>query len=190
MLNGRMLASHNTITRHLLCKASTAMSALACDQPPRDRSTCCTLQYPQTLNPETLDPCAPARAVLAYVVAACAPTMDIANAALPMFVITQMFFTGFLIREADIPVYWRYWAPYADFIRHAWHAQMANQFSRRPDVLFAGVEPVLQYYSIRYAALFLLVLAQCSNACGSGGPHWCCTVCHMLLRHVEFWHAI
>ena len=86
-----------------------------------------------------------------------------------------MFFTGFLIREADIPVYWRYWAPYTDFIRHAWHAQMANQFSRRPDVLFAGVEPVL---------------AQCSNACGSGCPHWCCTICHMLLRHVEFWQAI
>ena len=185
MLNGHMLASHDTrsfgtLQTALLCVRGT------CCKPARDRGTRCTLQYPQTLYPETLYPCAPARAVLAYVVAACAPTMDIANAALPMFVITQMFFTGFLIREADMPVYWRYWAPYADFIRHAWHAQMANQFGGRPDVLFAGVEPVLQYYAIRCAVLIA------AGACTMQQRMWLrwlslvCTVCHMLLRHVEY----
>ena len=78
--------------------------------------------------------------------------MDIANAAYPMFVATQMFFTGFLIREADIPVYWRYWAPYTDFIRHAWHVLMANQFGGQTDLLFAGAEPVLQYYAVKQSA--------------------------------------
>ena len=50
-------------------------------------------------------------AVLAYTVAACAPNMDVANAALPAFVVTQLFFCGFLIRQNSMPVYW--WGPKA-----------------------------------------------------------------------------
>jgi hypothetical protein len=32
--------------------------------------------------------------------------MDVANAALPTYVVTQLFFAGFLIRQPSMPVYW------------------------------------------------------------------------------------
>ena len=89
----------------------------------------------------------PGCAVLAYTVAACAPNMDVANVALPCFVVTQLFFLGFLIRQPNMPVYWRYWAPYLDFMRYAFYALMTNEFEGRPDVLLNGV-PVLEFYNI------------------------------------------
>lgn len=33
----------------------------------------------------------------------------------------------------------RYWAPYLDFIRYAWHAQMTNEFEGHPDVMINGM---------------------------------------------------
>lgn len=44
--------------------------------------------------------------VMGYFVAAIAPTMEIANAALPAYTVTLLFFAGFLIRLDDIPNYW------------------------------------------------------------------------------------
>jgi hypothetical protein len=41
----------------------------------------------------------------------------------------------------------RYWAPYIDFMRYAWHALMTNEFESRPDVLIDG-QPVLEFYSV------------------------------------------
>ena len=57
----------------------------------------------------------------------------------------------------------RYWAPYLDFIRYAWHAQMTNEFEGRPDIMINGV-PVLEFYNIKdskwaslgYESLFFL----------------------------------
>ena len=54
----------------------------------------------------SLDTLGCACAVLAYTVAACSPNMDVANAALPTYVVTQLFFAGFLIRQPSMPVYW------------------------------------------------------------------------------------
>lgn len=45
-------------------------------------------------------------AVLAYTVASLSPNMDVANAALPAYVVTLLFFAGFLLRWDDIPNYW------------------------------------------------------------------------------------
>ena len=50
----------------------------------------------------------PVAAVLAYLVAALSPNMDVANAALPLYVVTLLFYAGFLLRWKDIPDYWKW----------------------------------------------------------------------------------
>ena len=47
-------------------------------------------------------------AVLAYFIASISPDLEIANAALPAYVVTLLFFVGLLIIPADIPVYWHW----------------------------------------------------------------------------------
>jgi ABC-type multidrug transport system permease subunit len=66
--------------------------------------------------------------VLAYFIAAMSPNLDVANAALPTYVVTLLFFGGFLIRYEDIPNYWK-WYSYIDFLKYAWGALMKNQFN-------------------------------------------------------------
>lgn len=46
------------------------------------------------------------RAVLAYLIAALSPNMDVANGALPAYVVINLFFVGLLIRPQDQPDYW------------------------------------------------------------------------------------
>jgi len=65
--------------------------------------------------------------VLAYFVAALSPNMDVANAALPTYVVTLLFFAGFLFRFDDIPDYW-FWYSKINFLKYAWGSQMANQW--------------------------------------------------------------
>ena len=48
-------------------------------------------------------------AVLAYFVAAASPNMDVANAALPAYVVSLLFFVGLLIRHEDQPGYWSWY---------------------------------------------------------------------------------
>ena len=47
-------------------------------------------------------------AVLAYLIAALSPTMEVANGALPAYVVTLLFFVGLLIRADDQPRYWHW----------------------------------------------------------------------------------
>ena len=49
--------------------------------------------------------------MLAYLIAALSPNMDVANGALPAYVIVLLFFIGLLIRPQDQPRYW--WAALA-----------------------------------------------------------------------------
>jgi ATP-binding cassette subfamily G (WHITE) protein 2 len=87
--------------------------------------------------------------VLAYCVAALSPNMDIANAALPSYVVTLLFFAGFLLRWDDIPVWWK-WYGYIDFLRYSWGSLMVNQFSGTNPVFLEGPPPttILEYYSL------------------------------------------
>ena len=64
------------------------------------------------------------------------------------YLLCLLFFGGFIIRQPSMPAYWRYWAPYGDFMSHAWHAQMVNEFGGRPDALLDGV-PILEFYNVR-----------------------------------------
>lgn len=83
--------------------------------------------------------------VLAYLIAAISPNMDTANAALPAYVTTLLFFSGFLITWAKIPKYW-IWMAYMDFLRYAWGALMINQFQGKNVQIFG--QDVLEYYSL------------------------------------------
>ena len=47
-------------------------------------------------------------AVLAYAIASVSPTMDVANAALPAYVTSLLFFVGLLLRIQDQPAYWKW----------------------------------------------------------------------------------
>eukprot|EP00887_Chlorella_sp_A99_P008260 scaffold12.g8260.t1 len=93
-----------------------------------------------------------------YFVAAISPNMDVANAALPSYTTTLLFFSGFLIPWNNIPKWWQ-WYGYIDFLRYAWGALTANQFGGGPppagrDVPFLQTNPpepamsVLEYYSL------------------------------------------
>ena len=55
-------------------------------------------------------------AVLAYFVAALSPNMDVANAALPVYVSTLLFFGGFLFTFDKMPPWWK-WYSYINFMR-------------------------------------------------------------------------
>ena len=49
--------------------------------------------------------------VLAYFIAAISPTMDVANGALPAWIVINLFFVGLLIRPQDQPRYWHWCGP-------------------------------------------------------------------------------
>lgn len=89
--------------------------------------------------------------VVAYFIAALSPNMDVANAALPTYVTTLLFFSGFLLRFQDIPRYW-YWFSRLNFLTYSWSALMANQWGSNPIQLPFGDGArgvtVLEYYDI------------------------------------------
>ncbi|KAL4421764.1 hypothetical protein ABPG77_009747 [Micractinium sp. CCAP 211/92] len=85
--------------------------------------------------------------VLAYFIAALSPNMDVANAALPTYVVSLLFFSGFLIRFDAIPNYWK-WYAYIDVLRYAWGSLMANQFAGERDVQWVDGQSVLDLYSL------------------------------------------
>ncbi|PNH05918.1 ABC transporter G family member 18 [Tetrabaena socialis] len=104
--------------------------------------------------------------VLAYLIAAVSPNMDVANAALPGFVVTLLFFAGQLMTVDSIPPWWQ-WYSRIDFLRYAWGALMLNQFEN-DDVKFAGDATILEYYSLKgedkwayigYLSIFWIVFA-------------------------------
>ena len=67
-------------------------------------------------------------AALAYVVASASKNIDVANAALPVYNVLQILFSGLLMREQQIPKGWEWWPPTL-FVRYGWKAQMLNHFN-------------------------------------------------------------
>ena len=68
---------------------------------------------------------------LAYAVAAVAPNMDAANALLPTYVTTCMYFGGLFLLFDKIPAGWK-WFSWTSFLRYSWGAQMLNQYQDSP----------------------------------------------------------
>ena len=77
-------------------------------------------------------------AALAYVVAPASKNIDVANAALPVYNVLQILFSGLLMREQQIPKGWEWWPPTL-FVRYGWKAQMLNHFNRVSSPSGAGV---------------------------------------------------
>ena len=48
--------------------------------------------------------------MLGYLVAAISPNMEVANALLPGYAISLLFFVGLVIRSQDQPAYWHWYA--------------------------------------------------------------------------------
>ncbi|WIA12825.1 hypothetical protein OEZ85_006453 [Tetradesmus obliquus] len=84
--------------------------------------------------------------VLAYFVAALAPSMDVANAALPVYVSTLLYFGGFLFTFSTMPPWWK-WYSFINPLRYSWTAVMINQFEANDPVWLNG-QTVLEYYGI------------------------------------------
>ncbi|KAK9904696.1 hypothetical protein WJX75_000743 [Coccomyxa subellipsoidea] len=84
--------------------------------------------------------------VLAYAIASVSPNMDVANAALPAYVTSLLFFVGLLLRIQDQPAYWK-WYGYIDFLKYAWSAQMINQFETSHTRVLEGLT-VLEFYGL------------------------------------------
>ena len=66
---------------------------------------------------------------------AIAPNMDIANALFPCYMMTLMFYAGYLLLPDDIPNY-LVWYSKLDFLKYCYGALMANQF--KSDVKLEG----------------------------------------------------
>ncbi len=69
---------------------------------------------------------------------------DAANAMLPTYVITLLYFGGLLITQDAMPG-WLRWYSYIDFVRYGWGALMKNQWGVS-DPLWVGDQTVLQFY--------------------------------------------
>ena len=76
--------------------------------------------------------------ILAYLISALSPNMEAANALLPTYVVTLLFFSGFLIRPDDTPVYWR-WYMHIDLIKYSWGSLMINQWEDYDPQLIEGM---------------------------------------------------
>lgn len=89
--------------------------------------------------------------ILAYAVAAVAPSMEAANAILPTLVTIWMFFGGLFIVFEKIPTGW-YWFSWTSFLRYSWGAMMLNQFQNKENgevpIFFQNGEAVniLEFY--------------------------------------------
>ena len=82
--------------------------------------------------------------VLAYLISALSPNMEAANAILPTYVVTLLFFAGFLIRPADTPDYWKCYA-YVDLMKFSWGALMINQWKENDPEFVGGVSLLTEY---------------------------------------------
>ena len=78
---------------------------------------------------------------------AIAPNMDIANALFPCYMMTLMFYAGYLLLPADIPKY-LVWYSKLDFLKYCYGALMANQF--KSDVKLEGTAV---YYTRKHRCL-------------------------------------
>mmetsp|Transcript_39168 Transcript_39168/g.76453 ORF Transcript_39168/g.76453 Transcript_39168/m.76453 type:complete len:636 (+) Transcript_39168:128-2035(+) len=92
--------------------------------------------------------------ILAYAVAALAPTMEAANAILPTMVTIWMYFGGLFLVFDKIPLGWR-WFSWTSFLRYSWASMMLNQYQENPNgkvSLFYGEDGlpmnVLEFYSL------------------------------------------
>ena len=96
-----------------------------------------------------------ARAVLAYFIAAVSPNMDVANAALPAYVTSLLFFVGLLLRIQDQPNYWK-WVSGLPSLSHLCHGP---RLQRTPPCLRVTDSRTACYCAVQYGYIDFLKYA-------------------------------
>jgi hypothetical protein len=98
--------------------------------------------------------------VLAYTIAALVPSLDAANALLPIYVATCLYFGGFMITFDKIPEGWK-WYSYTVFIRYSWTAFMVNEFEEtNPATLkFYSIENENKWDNLGWLCLIFAIVA-------------------------------
>jgi len=86
---------------------------------------------------------------VSYAISAASPNMDVANAAVPVYGVACMFFSGFLIAVNKIGWWWR-WYVYLTPTYWAVSAQLRNFFSGDRNIIFVNNQTVTEYYNVNY----------------------------------------
>lgn len=86
---------------------------------------------------------------LGYLFSAASPSLDVANAALPSFVVVHFLLMGALIRFPDMPAAWR-WTRWVNWLACGWAGLMVNETDARPFEI-AGL-PAVQFFDLGWAA--------------------------------------
>lgn len=124
--------------------------------------------------------------LFAYLVATLAPSMDAANAILPAFMVTQMFFNGFLIIRSTIPNWW-FWYHILSCTLHIsaslFTCQKASNTMRKT-TLWLVVKRFVQSPSFSHAVLMIF---SCRVSCSFPTPHnnFCSHVVHVDGPHAK-----
>jgi len=95
----------------------------------------------------------------AYFFSAMSPSMDVANAVVPIYGVLCMFFSGFLIRIPDMGWWWR-WYAYCTPTYWALSAQVNNYFSGDRDIEFIDGQTVTEYYAVDFMPAWAFVAVQ------------------------------
>ena len=96
---------------------------------------------------------------VSYAISSVSPNMDVANAAVPVFGVCCLFFSGVLIRVQDVGWWWR-WILYATPTYWAVCAQIRNFFSGDRDIPYLGYPSVTAYYDVEYMSAWEFVAMQ------------------------------
>jgi ATP-binding cassette subfamily G (WHITE) protein 2 len=97
---------------------------------------------------------------VSYAICSVSPSIDVANAAVPIFGVICMFFSGFLIRMESIGWYWR-WLVYLTPTYYSFGAQMRNFFSGERNFPYLGSSSVTSYYGLDWLSAWEFVAMQC-----------------------------
>lgn len=86
---------------------------------------------------------------VSYAICSVSPSIDVANAAVPIFGVICLFFSGYLIRLEDIGWWWR-WFVYITPTFYSFGAQMNNFFQGDRNFPYLGSDSVTKYFGFDF----------------------------------------
>lgn len=97
---------------------------------------------------------------VSYAICSVSPSIDVANAAVPIFGVICLFFSGFLIRISSVGWWWR-WLVYACPTYWSFGAQMNNFFAGDRNFEYLDSPSVTSYYGVDWMSAWEFVAMQC-----------------------------
>mmetsp|Transcript_144 Transcript_144/g.316 ORF Transcript_144/g.316 Transcript_144/m.316 type:complete len:615 (-) Transcript_144:60-1904(-) len=101
---------------------------------------------------------------VSYAICSVSPSIDVANAAVPIFGVICLFFSGYLIRADSIGWWWR-WMLYLTPTYYGFGAQMNNFFSGERNFPFLGSPSVTSYFGMDWLTAWEFVGMQLIFPC-------------------------